>query len=457
MTRTELPVAVIGAGPVGLAAAAHLIDEGHTPVIFEAGDSAGASILKWGHVKLFSPWKYTTDEVASWMLEASGWQRPDGETYHTGAEFVERYLQPLAELPQIAPHLRLNTRVTAVTRQGRDKMKTLGREDEPFAIRFQTDDRTEDEILAKAVIDASGTFYSPNPLGSGGIPAIGEAEQTERITYGIPDVTGRDRERYAGKRVLVIGSGHSAFNVLLDLVRLKEDEPGTQITWAVRRSAGAVNYGGGEADQLPARGALGARMHDQVESGQIELVGGFQTARLSAADGGVLVHGENLTIGPVDEIVATTGFRPDLEMLRELRLDLDSIVESPSALAPLIDPNIHSCGSVPPHGARELRHPEADFYVVGMKSYGRAPTFLMLTGYEQVRSVVAAISDDWARAERVELVLPETGVCSSDASDAGCCGTSEPITIQIVSAANGAVTKTQPREPVAVGGGDCCS
>lgn len=154
MTHTELPVAVIGAGPVGLAAAAHLIEEGHTPVIFEAGDSAGVSILQWGHVKLFSPWKYTTDEVASWMLEASGWQQPDGEAFHTGAQFVKQYLQPLAELPRIAPHLRLNTRVTAITRHGRDKTKTLGRESEPFAVRYRTSDGTEGEILAKAVIDA---------------------------------------------------------------------------------------------------------------------------------------------------------------------------------------------------------------------------------------------------------------------------------------------------------------
>jgi hypothetical protein len=107
--------------------------------------------------------------------------------------------------------------------------------------------------------------------------------------------------------------------------------------------------------------------------------------------------------------------RPDLTVLRELRLHLDAAVESPAALAPLIDPNVHSCGTVPPHGAVELAHPEADFYIVGMKSYGRAPTFLLLTGYEQVRSVTAALVGDWERARQVKLVLPETGVCSADA------------------------------------------
>jgi hypothetical protein len=119
-------------------------------------------------------------------------------------------------------------------------------------------------------------------------------------------------------------------------------------------------------------------------------------------------------------------------MLRELRLELDPIVESPATLAPLIDPNVHSCGSVPPHGAAELRQPEKDFYIVGMKSYGRAPTFLMLTGYEQVRSVACALTGDWEGARDVQLVLPETGVCSSDVGDlaaagSGCCSTATPV------------------------------
>ena len=129
-----------------------------------------------------------------------------------------------------------------------------------------------------------------------------------------------------------------------------------------------------------------------------------------------------------DQVIVCTGFRPDLEMLREVRLSLDPWLECPTALGPLIDPNEHSCGTVRPHGARELTHPETDFYVVGMKSYGRAPTFLLATGYEQARSVVAMLAGDVAAAERVELVLPETGVCSTDlaAAAGGCCGGPAP-------------------------------
>jgi hypothetical protein len=143
---------------------------------------------------------------------------------------------------------------------------------------------------------------------------------------------------------------------------------------------------------------------------------------------GVIVTGEQdgveTTLPPVDEIIVATGFRPDLSPLSELRLALDSATESPAALAPLIDPNVHSCGTVPPHGAAELAHPEQDFYIAGMKSYGRAPTFLLLTGYEQVRSIAAALAGDWEAARDVQLTLPETGVCSSTYETGSCCSTS---------------------------------
>ena len=130
----------------------------------------------------------------------------------------------------------------------------------------------------------------------------------------------------------------------------------------------------------------------------------------------------------IDEIIACTGQRPDLDMTRELRLELDPWLEGVKALGPLIDPNLHSCGSVPPHGHRELSHPEPGFYTIGVKSYGRAPTFLLLTGYEQARSVVAAIAGDLEAADDVHLVLPETGICETDFVEdgAGCCGGPAP-------------------------------
>ena len=415
METNTLPVAIIGAGPIGLAAAAHLLRRGQTPLVFEAGPSVGAAVLLWGHVRLFSPWRYLIDREAAALLAADGWQVPDPEAYPTGRELVEHYLAPLANTPPMMPHLRLGTRVVAVTRQDIDKMKTPGREQAPFLLRLQTVGGEEQDVLARAVIDASGTYETPNPLGANGIPALGEEALRERIFYGIPAILGAQRKRYAGRRVLVVGSGHSAFNALLELAELAQEHPATRLLWAIRRTNLRQLFGGRERDVLPARGELGQRIQALVEGGQVQLVTGVHVQKLYQTGEGIVIAGEEERLGSVDEIIATTGFRPDLSLLREVRLGLDASLESPVTLAPLIDPNVHSCGTVPPHGVEELSHPETNFYIVGMKSYGRAPTFLTITGYEQVRSIVAALTSDWEAARKVELVLPETGVCSTDA------------------------------------------
>ncbi|MBM4186791.1 MAG: lysine N(6)-hydroxylase/L-ornithine N(5)-oxygenase family protein [Gemmatimonadetes bacterium] len=417
---SSLPVAIIGAGPVGLAAAAHLHARGESFVILEQGDSAGAAVKAWSQVGMFSPWKFVIDRASEALLRETGWRRPPDESFPTGGDLAERYLIPLAAHPAIAPSLRLGCRVIHITKQGFDRMTTPGRTLAPFAIRAITADG-ETEILARAVIDASGTWSQPNPAGASGVPAVGESAAADRIASGIPDLSGRDRARYAGRRVAVVGSGHSAFNVLLDLVRLAEQDPATSITWIVRKRDVRQLFGGGEKDQLAERGKLGLRVQALLDRGRVRIATGFGIDRIGRRSDGIHLHAAERTVGPVDEVIVTTGFRPNLAMLSELRLNLDPITEAPVALAPLIDPNVHSCGTVPPHGAKELRHDEDGFFVVGMKAYGRAPTFLLLTGYEQARSVVAWLAGDRIGAERVELVLPETGVCSSDAGDA-CCG-----------------------------------
>lgn len=422
-----LPVAVIGAGPVGLAAAAHLHAYQQPFVVLEAGGEAGAAVREWGHVRTFSPWRYMVDGAARALLESTGWLSPDADHLPTGNELIDQYIAPLAVHPSIRPHVRYHSRVVSVGRKDFDKVRTKGRDDQPFEIRLESGEAVE----ARAVIDASGTWTQPNPAGSGGLEASGEREFSSRVSYGIPDVHGRDRRRYAGKRVLVAGSGHSAFNVVLDLIALADREQGTQIHWAMRRDNLESVWGGGASDALDARGELGQRAKRAVESGQIRVLTPFRIRTFECFENALNVHGvvrdEPVDV-MVDEVIVCTGFRPDLQMLSEIRLGLDAWLECPRAIAPLIDPNEHSCGTVRPHGARELAHPEKDFYIVGMKSYGRAPTFLLATGYEQARSVVAMIAGDVAAAERVELVLPETGVCTTDLSAAagGCCGGPAP-------------------------------
>lgn len=427
MNKSSLPVAIIGAGPVGLAAAAHLHERGIPFVVLESGSAVGAAIREWGHVRMFSPWKFAIDAAAARLLEPAGWVGPGAESFPTGRDLVTRYLEPLGAHPAIAPHLRFDARVTGVVRDGFDRMKTPGRTLAPFRIRTETPGGTT-ELMARAVIDASGTWTNPNPLGGSGLPALGEPDAGHLIDYRIPDVLGADRPRYEGRRILVVGSGHSAFNVLLDLVRLQAETPATRVAWAIRRRDIRQLFGGGTKDQLEERGRLGNRVKALVDRGSLELLTGFTIDRISPAASGVMVHSSSRLAGPFDRIAGATGFRPSFEMLSEIRLDLDPVTEAPAALAPLIDPNVHSCGSVPPHGFEELKHQDPDIYLVGMKSYGRAPTFLLLTGYEQVRSVAAAVAGDLEAARKVELVLPETGVCSTELGDQ-CCGAAaaEPV------------------------------
>jgi thioredoxin reductase len=434
--RGELPVAVIGGGPIGLAAAAHLIERGLPAKLFEAGDSVGASVLDWAHVRIFSPWRYNVDQAARRLLERHDWRLPRADHLPTGGEIFRDYLEPLARTPEMAALVETGAKVTAVTRLGMDKVTSSGREDRPFVLSIRDRDGKTRRELARAVIDASGTWTQQNPLGGSGLPAEGEKEHADRLDYRMPDVLGRDRALYVGRRVAVVGAGYSAANVLLDLANLARSEPRTSIVWIVRGTNLIRVYGGGLADGLPARGELGAEVKALVDSGKVTLVTGFSTTAVRSVGEDLMLEGETAEglrqSAPFDRVVVATGQRPDLDLTRELRLDLDPWLESAKALGPLIDPNVHSCGSVPPHGHRELSHPETGFYTVGVKSYGRAPTFLLLTGYEQVRSVVAAIAGDLAAADESQLVLPETGVCSSQsaefevASSGGCCGGPAP-------------------------------
>lgn len=428
---STIPVIVVGAGPIGLAAAAELVERGLEPLVLERGSAAGAAVAQWGHVRLFSQWSELIDPAARRLLEASGWTPPEPGGYPTGAEWVESYLRPLADV--LADRVRYGAEVMGVARRGLDRVVDGGRATEPFVVHLRRPGGAEERMFAQAVIDASGTWGNPNPLGADGLPARGERAAEGRIMYRMPDLAHPStRRRFTGRHVVVAGSGHSALTALVALHELATEYPDTRITWLLRRGRVGDTFGGGSADQLPARGALGRRARSAVETGQITVRTGFRVESIEHDGAGrlALLSQDGGRIEAVDEVVALTGFRPELSWLSEVRLELDSTLQAPVALAPLIDPNVHSCGTVPAHGARELAHPDPGLFLAGMKSYGRAPTFLAMTGYEQVRSIAAWLAGDKPAADRVELVLPETGVCSGsglagvpaneDAS--GCCG-----------------------------------
>jgi hypothetical protein len=418
-------IAIVGAGPVGLAAAARAMARGLKPVLLEAGPTIGHAVREWSHVRMFSPWQYNVDKASAQLLHAVGWNAPDPQSYPTGGELLAQYLEPLAARTDLREHIVTEATVTAVSRLGFDKVKTKGRETAPFHVRYRNG-KGDKSLLADAVIDTSGTWFSPNPAGANGLAAIGETDVAHRIRYGAPDVSGALRNRYAGKLTAVLGSGHSALGTLLDLARLRDEAPETQIIWIIRGDNPEKSFGGGENDQLAARGELGTTLARLVSEDRLRVETGFHVSHLNEQDGRMRIGAGGACCGrhlSVDELIVATGLRPNLSFLSELRLGLDPALDCPTALAPLIDPNEHSCGTVRPHGAAELAHPEPGFYIAGMKAYGRAPTFLMMTGYEQVRSIVAELAGDHEAARRVELELPETGVCSVTRDGAGdCCG-----------------------------------
>ena len=438
---SELPVAVIGAGPVGLAAAAHLLERDLDPLVLEAGDGPAHAVSQWGHVRLFSAWPELIDPAAARLLAPSGWTAPV-EGYPTAAEWIAIYLRPLAEA--LRGHVRYSSQVTGVSRRGRDRLVDAGRAEQPFTVHITGPGDAESRLEARALIDASGTWGQPAPAGADGLPALGERAAAGILSYKLPSF--EPEQALAGEHTVVLGSGHSALTAIIELARIVQEYPGTTVSWALRRGGIGTAFGGGDGDELPERGALGIRARQAVEAGLVDVVTGFRTERVQQALGGgvVLVSEDGRSLPAADRVLVLTGFRPDLSFLSEMRLELDVTLQAPVKLAAEIDPNLHSCGDVAATGAADLLHPEPDLYLAGMKSYGRAPTFLAMTGYEQVRSIAAELAGDHEAAARVELVLPDTGVCGgtglfdepAGVSDGGCCAPAPQI-VQIGHAAAG--------------------
>ncbi|MDQ0642587.1 thioredoxin reductase [Microbacterium murale] len=352
---SELPVVVIGAGPQGLAAAAHLSERNVDVLVVERGDGPAAAVSEWGHVRLFSAWPELTDAAACRLLEPTGWRAPISG-YPTGAEWVSEYLAPLAVV--LGEKMRYATIVTGISRQGRDKVVDAGRKNQPFVVHTVDLAGNEARLSARAVIDATGTWSLPNPAGADGFPALGETHASDSISYRIPD----DVSALAGSHVVVVGAGHSATHAVLRLSELARRSPETRVTWMLRRGSAANAFGGGAGDELPERAALGSRARKAIDAGLVDLLTGFRVAELRRVGESLTVVAEDgREVAGVAHVFALTGFRPDTEMLRELRIDLDPALEAAAGIASEIDPNIHSCGSVAATGARELVQPEQGF------------------------------------------------------------------------------------------------
>lgn len=367
-------VLIIGAGPVGLAAAAKCVRLGIGFLLVEAGPVPAWSVSQWGHVRLFSPWSECLDEDAVSLLHENGWTAPPAEELPTGSDLISTYLAPLAQLPKIRRHLRFGQRIARCERL---HSKQAG---------FVVTTAKGNTISARAVIDASGTWDCPRRLPG--------ARTSSRIHYGIPDIAAEGmREAIRSARILLVGSGHSAMTILLHLLEALPTESASKIIWVRNRICQPLCPS--DASQL-GRAKLERRAFDAASDPHVETIGGTRIARIEEREGQVFAQPEDPSGSAVeiraDVAFVVVGFDPDHGLAANLKLAIDPHLLAPTQLAPLIDPAKHTCNTVPAHGVAELAHPEEGFFIVGSKSYGRAPNFALKTGYAQLDSVLESIA-----------------------------------------------------------------
>ena len=397
MTATNKPsIAILGAGPTGLEAALTASESGYPFTVYEAAPCSAGHVLEWGHIRLFTPWSLNVSSRMARALELAGSQVPRGDCCPTGADLVERILQPVSALPALAEHIRYGVRVERVGRAGllkNDEIGTGRRSGHPFRILLRAGDRDSWVEEADVVIDCTGNSVL-NSLGDGGIPAPGEAEASHSIFHDIPDLE-REGDAWAHRRSLVVGDGHSAATAVADLVDLAEELPGTEVVWTLRKDV----PGPDPADPLPERARLMQRAHDlasdppaclTVRSGTSVDSIATQTSegaplqvRLRHEDGRIeCVH--------VDRVLALTGKVGDHQLYRQLQVHECWATSGPMKLAAALLAQSGSsadCLDQKSLGAETLVNPEPVFFILGIKSYGRRSDFLMRVGWEQAEDV----------------------------------------------------------------------
>ena len=248
-------LAILGAGPIGLEAAAHALELGFDVHVFERGEP-GAHLMAWGHVRMFTPWHMNVGPATARLLAKHGVPVPSGDGCPTGLELAEQVVQRLAAVPELKGRVHAHSQVVQVTRHGARKGDLLGQPERtmhPFRLLVRDAGGRENLLHAHMVIDASGTFGTPNTAGTGGIPARGESYLAPQLSYHPDDVTGLRRDRHAGKTTIVIGAGASAMTTVAALARLSGDVPATRAIWITRLDTPVAAIA---SDPLPARAAL---------------------------------------------------------------------------------------------------------------------------------------------------------------------------------------------------------
>jgi hypothetical protein len=398
MTDAKPTIAILGAGPTGLEAALAAADGGHPFILFEAAPSVAGNVRAWGHVRLFTPWDLNVSPRMRRHLEAGGVEVPSGTDCPTGQELAERLLDPIAGLREISPNLRLGTQVLAVGREGllkHEEIATPERGRRPFRILVAEPGGRERVHPADVVIDTTGTWSHPNSLGDGGIPTPGERAFDGEIRRHIPDLT-REEEHWAGKTILVAGSGHSAQTAIRDLAFLALKAPGTHVIWVLRNLK--PDWGTHDGDPLPERESLAGQACAFAEGMWPTVISsrrGMVVEEIAKPNGRfevTLRNGARRETVSVDRILSLTGSVGDHSLYRQLQVHECYATCGPIKLsAALLGAGASDCLAQTTHGADTLTNPEPGFYILGSKSYGRNNTFLMRIGWEQVGEVFGAL------------------------------------------------------------------
>ncbi|MFP3947203.1 MAG: FAD-dependent oxidoreductase [Gemmatimonadota bacterium] len=398
MIRRRPHIAILGAGPVGLDAALAAREAGYPFTIYEADEGVGGHVRRWSHVRLFTSWRDNISPRMSGALEEADWFAPDPDAYPTGGEVVTSLLERIAALPGIRENLRLGIRVVAVSRRGLNKSDAIGsplRSRPPFRILLETPTGRQLVEEAEVVLDCTGTYSNPNSLGDGGIPAPGERTAEDRIVREIPDFE-RTAGEWRGKRILLVGDGHSAQTVARELAALVSGDGETSVVWAVRPEE--PDWGAVDDDPLPGREEL-TRLSRKLASRaprRMEVRTGVVVDSIDPSNGSVRVKlrprfegsGEGGSEVEADRIVSLTGSVGDHTLYRQLQVHECYATSGPMKLAAaLLGSGSTDCLDQTSHGPDSLVNPEPRFFLLGAKSYGRNNTFLMRIGWNQVDDV----------------------------------------------------------------------
>ncbi len=410
-----MKIAIIGGGPIGMETLLYGTLAGADVRLFERG-RIGENVRRWGHVGLFTEWKRDRSPLGERILRERGDNLPDGETSPNGDQLAD-YLMRLASLPRLRNRIFSQTEVKSLTREGLLKHDLWGDPARAFApFRLMTSGLGGEKVHHfDAVIDATGVYSSPNWVGNGGAPCPGELGLQRYIDYNIPDVNGVDMGRFAHKRTVVVGTGHSAATTLLALADLLGNQSSTRLTWVVRRGAaqdGSLYYIDPQ-DISSGRQQLGERANALAKNGQVDLRLNTVVERIERRANIFKVGLSDGTAVECHNLVAGVGFRPDPTLWQELQIAQHPASGGPGQLAAAIMESNKAAGVGLSTGyaqkSGEVRKPEADaqhdplqllkldepnFYVLGIKSYGRDAGFLMQNGFRQVRDVYRILCDN---------------------------------------------------------------